>query len=366
MRIPALILLASVAGGCTSVKMVQRDGCWVKRTEKIFGRVIEDLGPCRRAEPQWAEDRLTRLVQECVAQADYRWSVRANEAWAKGAPYPAQPPQQELLRTCMEEARVGLVSETEALKARLSEVTGNRDSLRVAAEQDHAKLRESHEKIAEWLGQAAQKPAGTATATATSTSDGKASNETGATLAAERGTPAPARASGVPGVRRGPRGADRRGPGRPDPRSVRRTRERPRGGAGEPPVPRAARHREAGEVLAAPGEDAARADAGRAGGAELRSAHAGRGALRLRRGRERCAEVAGPGSRTPAWLEATSASGVGGGAAGAAPVRSEAQRELQRIRGHPGVLDLSGDPEERQRRDLHASEEAGLPESSPP
>ncbi|HEX9308515.1 MAG TPA: hypothetical protein VF894_13550 [Anaeromyxobacter sp.] len=192
MRVLGLVLLASVAGGCTSVKMVQRDGCWVRRTEKIFGRVVEDVGPCVRAQPKWVEDRLTRLVQECVAQADYRWQSRAMEAWSNRAPYPAQPPQQEILHTCMEEARVGLVTENETLRSRLAETTGDREALRQQTAQDHAQLRASHDRIAQLLGDAAQKPAGTAVATATSTSDGKASNESGATLASESGSAPPA------------------------------------------------------------------------------------------------------------------------------------------------------------------------------
>ncbi|HEX9400581.1 MAG TPA: hypothetical protein VF912_10770 [Anaeromyxobacter sp.] len=204
MRVLGLVLLACVAGGCTSVKMVQRDGCWVRRTEKSFGRVVEDVGPCVRPQPKWVEDRLTRLVQECVAQADYRWQVRAMEAWSKRSPYPAQPPQQEILHTCMEDARVGLVTESETLKSRLAEVAGDREVLRQQTAQDHAQLRASHDRIAQLLGDAAQKPAGTATATATSTSDGKASNESGATLASESGsTAAPQASPAVPVAARG-------------------------------------------------------------------------------------------------------------------------------------------------------------------
>jgi hypothetical protein len=68
--------------------MTQRDGCWVKQTEKWPKVVTEELGPCARAETRWADDRMTRLVQECVAQADHRWQTRALEAWSRGQPLP--------------------------------------------------------------------------------------------------------------------------------------------------------------------------------------------------------------------------------------------------------------------------------------
>ena len=237
MRIATLILLASVAGGCTSVKIVQRDGCWVKRTEKIFGRVIEDLGPCRRAEPQWAEDRVTRLVQECVAQADYRWSVRANEAWAKGAPYPAQPPQQELLRTCMEEARIRARAGDRGAEG--PPLRGHRRS-RLAARRCGAGSREAPREPREDRGVArpGRPEAG-------GDGDGDRDvDERREGLQRDRRDPrggaraACARwASGVPGVRRGPRGADRRGPGRPDPDSSTAPASAPAAAPASPPSP---------------------------------------------------------------------------------------------------------------------------------
>jgi hypothetical protein len=206
-------LLALAGGGCTSVKMVQRDGCWVRRTEKVFGRVHEEVGPCGRPQPRWSEDRLTRLVQECVAEADWRWQSRALEVWSRGLPYPTpQPRQDELLRACMEEVRTGMAAELDAatLRSRVAEVSGERDALRGDLERDHTKLQESqekltgwlgksHDQIAEWLGQAAQKPPGNATASATSssTSDGKASNESGSTLEAKSGSSSPPGAAPV-------------------------------------------------------------------------------------------------------------------------------------------------------------------------
>jgi hypothetical protein len=218
MKVFVLVLAAALAGGCTSVRMVQRDGCWIKQTEKKpFKRVREEIGPCVRAQPKWVEDQLTRLVQECVAQADWRWQARAVDAWSRGKAYPAQPAQEETLRTCMQEARVGLVSENEDLKRRLSEVASARDEARALADrertlgdQERTKLQESldrnltrmhdsHEKLAEHLGEAATKPAAPAfaTANATSTSDGKATNESGATLASESSSGSGSGASGA-------------------------------------------------------------------------------------------------------------------------------------------------------------------------
>jgi TolA-binding protein len=204
-------LAALAAAGCTSVKMVQRDGCWVRRTEKAFGRVIEEVGPCGRAEPRWADDRFTRLLQECVAQADWRWQTRALEVWSRRLPYATpQPREDELLRACMDELRTGMQAEAEAAKlkdrigdlsGRIAELSGERDALRGDAARDRAKLEEredriaewlgkSHDKLSDWLGQAAQRPPAApanATATASSTSDGKAttSNDSGTTLSAD-------------------------------------------------------------------------------------------------------------------------------------------------------------------------------------
>jgi hypothetical protein len=176
---------ATVTGGCTSVRMVQRDGCWIKRTERTFRGVREDIGPCTRPQPKWVRDQLTRLVQECVAQADHRWQVRAIEAWSKGAPYPAQPAEEEVLRTCMQEARVGLVSENGELKRQVADLSAERERLRSGAEQERDQLRASADRLASFLGEAAQRPPGAATATATANADGKATNESGATLATE-------------------------------------------------------------------------------------------------------------------------------------------------------------------------------------
>jgi hypothetical protein len=210
------VALVVVGAGCTSVKMVQRDGCWVRRTEKPFGRVFEEVGPCDRAEPRWAQDRLTRLIQECLAQADRRWHARALEVWSRGLPYPTpQPREDEFLRACMGEMRTGMETEADAarlkdrigdLAGRVAELSGERDALRSDAARDHAKLQDredklaewlgkSHDRVSDWLGQAAQKPPGNATASATSssTSDGTATTDSGTTMSADAGaSPAPA------------------------------------------------------------------------------------------------------------------------------------------------------------------------------
>jgi hypothetical protein len=150
------------------------------------------------------QDQLTRLVQECVAQADWRWQARALDAWTRSRPIPAQPAQEETLRTCMQEARVGLVAENADLKRRLGEVASDRETMRASVDQERSRadqertrfmetidknlgrLQDSHDRIAGYLGEAAQKPAGNATATASSTSasDGKATNDSGTTLTA--------------------------------------------------------------------------------------------------------------------------------------------------------------------------------------
>src|SRR5512133_1883900 len=175
-------LLALAAGGCTSVKMVQRDGCWVRRTEKPFGRVLEEVGPCARPQPAWSQDRLTRLVQECVVAADFRAQARGLEGFSRRFPYPTpQPQKEETLRACMEEVRSGMEAERDwaAMEKRLAELTGERDSLkddasrdraklfaevagerdasRQDAERDRARFQAREDKLAEWLGKSHDK-----------------------------------------------------------------------------------------------------------------------------------------------------------------------------------------------------------------
>jgi hypothetical protein len=178
----AVMVLAAALSGCTSVKLAQRDGCWVRRTERPFGRVTEEIGPCALPAPPWVEDRLTRLVQECVARADYRWQSRALAAWNHGEKLPEQD-EGNLLKECMSEASGAMITqkEKEVLETRLGEVSADRDALRARAEDDRAHLRESNDKLAEFLGEAARKPSPPATATATASSDGRASTESDST-----------------------------------------------------------------------------------------------------------------------------------------------------------------------------------------
>jgi len=176
--IGAVVVVAALSG-CTSVKLVQRDGCWVRRTEKPFGRVMEEIGPCALPAPPWVEDRLTRLVQECVARADYRWQSRALAAWNRSEKLPDQD-EGNLLKECMSEASGAMITQKEALEARLAEVSRDRDALRERTEADGSHLRASYDKIADYLGEAAKKPSPPATATATASSDGRASTESAA------------------------------------------------------------------------------------------------------------------------------------------------------------------------------------------
>src|SRR5881275_3209699 len=157
--------------GCTSVRMVQRDGCWLKQTEKWPSRVSEELAFCKKAARAPAPDPLARLVQECVAQADYRWENRAIDAWNRDQPIPPRDSDEKISATCMSEAARALGPEAErsALRSRLADLDKDRDALRNVAEKDREFFRESNDKMAAALGEAAKKPAPAATATATST-----------------------------------------------------------------------------------------------------------------------------------------------------------------------------------------------------
>jgi hypothetical protein len=187
MRVLTAIVLAATFGGCTSVKMVQRDGCWVRRTEKIFGQVREEIGPCARTASPWSEDRLTRLVQECVAREDYRWQMRALAAFGRNEPMPRDH-EANVLATCTTEAARAGFAENDALKhqlaaanerlsgakERISDVAGDRDALRKRSELEQDRMYASNQKLADALAEAAKKPSAPAVATATASSDGRA------------------------------------------------------------------------------------------------------------------------------------------------------------------------------------------------
>lgn len=171
-RALSAILFVITFGSCMSVRVAQRDGCWVRETKRLW-TVKEDLGPCGRPEPKWAEDRLTRVVQECMAQTDYRWQSRALEAWSRGQPLPERPSEDSALKGCMEEVAGSQIGEVERLKQRLSEVSGERDSLEARTQKDHDRLLTSHDKAIDDLGQAAKRPPAPATATANASSEGR-------------------------------------------------------------------------------------------------------------------------------------------------------------------------------------------------
>jgi hypothetical protein len=166
------VALVAALGGCTSVKLAQRDGCWVRRTEKL-GTVKEELGPCARPASPWSDDRLTRLVQECVAGADYRWQSRALVAWSGGQRMPDRDPEATVLQECISESTRRVLMENEKLTQRLADVSGEREALRARDEADRSQLARSFDKVADYLGEAAKKASPPATATATASSEGR-------------------------------------------------------------------------------------------------------------------------------------------------------------------------------------------------
>jgi len=203
------VLLAVTATGCTTVKLSQRDGCWVRKTERFLIGSKEEVGPCAPPAPKWSDDRLTRLVQECAARADYRWQGRALEAWNRRERMPERPPEEVVLRDCMSESTRSMLSENAAMKERLGEMAAQRDAM--TAERDAVRGREeearkqllasevearkqllsSHDKLADYLGKAANKAQAPATATASATSDSagtahtESAHEESTSLAAE-------------------------------------------------------------------------------------------------------------------------------------------------------------------------------------
>ncbi|BDG05441.1 hypothetical protein [Anaeromyxobacter oryzae] len=193
-RTIALIALA-VTTACSTVKLVQRDGCWVRRTERP-GSVKEELGPCQRPEPKWADDRVTRIVQECVSQADWRWQTQALAAWSRGEPVPERAPADVLLKACLDESALSTLAHDAQLQARaeaakdrledarsrLDEVKADRAALAARSDEDRSRMFQAFDRIAGDLGEAAKKPlppaTATATATTSATSDGKLSGST--------------------------------------------------------------------------------------------------------------------------------------------------------------------------------------------
>jgi hypothetical protein len=178
-KIAKIAALSCALAACTSVKMVQREGCWVKETKRTLGGTTEELGFCSRQRPEWAEDRLARLVQECMAQADYRWENRALAAWTRNEPIPSPDSDEQISKTCMSQAAsaLGLEVQNDALKSRLADVSQDREKLRTVNDQDREFLEQSSDKMVTALGEAAKKPAPSAVATATSTGTAKTESD---------------------------------------------------------------------------------------------------------------------------------------------------------------------------------------------
>jgi hypothetical protein len=258
------VLGTAVLGGCTTTKLAQRDGCWVRHTEKFLGGSKEELGPCAGPAPTWSDDQLMRLTQECMAREDWRSQERALAAWSRGEPPPARG-EETVLRACQDDAlaldvaqraprekqaeleraarerqaeqeKTALRREAELEKAaakreaelekaaarreadaqaeRAREALADRDAARASADQERETLRaaakdeheaqraraeaeqadarqradaernraaEAQARLADWLGQAANKAQQPAVATANATSEGRATTEHSAT-----------------------------------------------------------------------------------------------------------------------------------------------------------------------------------------
>lgn len=222
MRISWAMLGLAIAG-CASVRLVQREQCWVRQTTRL-GQVKEELGPCRREPPAWSQDRLTRIVQECMAQADYRWQNLAVAAWARGERLPARPSEDASMSQCLEQASRSVVGENERLKERLAELTGDRDDQAAQARQDREHFLASWDKLAGDLGEAAKRPLPPATATATatgegrSTSDGRSSTERSIAASAQKPAPAAGEAAASGGAAASPAAAARSSAAKVQPR----------------------------------------------------------------------------------------------------------------------------------------------------
>jgi len=155
--------------------MVQKEGCWVRQTERWIIGTREEMGPCQRPAQAWSDEPVIRAVQECVAQADYRWQARALDAWSQGAPMPDRAGTDDgVLEGCLSGPLREALGRNEALRAQLDHALEDRSTLNQQTREDRLFLQSSHERIATSLGEAALKPPGSATATAHSTSEGVA------------------------------------------------------------------------------------------------------------------------------------------------------------------------------------------------
>lgn len=211
------VLLLSLACACSTTKVLQRDGCWVRSTKRL-GNVREEIGPCSRPAPQWSQDRLTRLTQECMAAEESRWMSRAVVAWGRGEPLPPRASDEQLMKQCIFEpakmvdeseakrarldaeaqktklegdllkaklegeselvkaklegeaekarlegqgraAEAKLEAEHEATAAQLAQLAADRDALRQQSEEDRKHIRDSADRLADFLGGAARSSA---------------------------------------------------------------------------------------------------------------------------------------------------------------------------------------------------------------
>jgi hypothetical protein len=228
-----VVLLAVTSTGCMTVKLAQRDGCWVRKTERFLVGSKEEVGPCVAPDPTWSEDKLTRLVQECAVRADYRWRGRALEAWSRHEPMPDRTPEDLVLRDCMSESTRSMLAENAAMKERMGELSAQRDALKAEADaargqeaearkqvlateietrkqllasevETRKQLLASHEKLADYLGKAAGKAQAPATATASAKSDSagtahtESAHDSKTSLASESAMAQPVRVEGAP------------------------------------------------------------------------------------------------------------------------------------------------------------------------
>lgn len=172
MRVALGLALLAMTGGCTSVRLAQRDGCWLRETRKWTGAVTEELGPCGRPAPEWVEDRFTRLVQECVAEGDHRWQNRAIAAWNRGDPLPERLPEETVLDRCSNEAARTVLAENELFKARIEDARERSAELVADRERLQAHNERLGDTLADTAKEVAMKPAGSAVATATAHGEG--------------------------------------------------------------------------------------------------------------------------------------------------------------------------------------------------
>lgn len=167
-----LAMVAAVLAGCTTVKVTQRDGCWYKETSRFAAGSSEELGFCGKPAQEVAaqDDAASRLLHECLAEADYRWQNRALSAWSHGQPIPAPDSDASAINACVGEvsALLGPAAENAQLKARVAELSQEREALQQAAAQDRDFFRQSSDKMVSALGEAAKRPPPSAVATATS------------------------------------------------------------------------------------------------------------------------------------------------------------------------------------------------------